>query len=139
MQLKDIMTRDVEVIAPDQSLQLAAEKMRALDVGPLPVCDGDRLVGVLTDRDIVVRGTAEGRDPFTTTVREVMTDDVVYAFEGDDVRHAAQMMRDKQIRRLLVLDRDRRLVGIVSLGDLAVDAGDANQSGKVLEEVSQPS
>jgi len=139
MQLKDIMTRDVEVIAPDQSLQLAAEKMRALDVGPLPVCDGDRLVGVLTDRDIVVRGTAEGRDPFTTTVREVMTDDVVFAFEGDDVRHAAQMMRDKQIRRLLVLDRDRRLVGIVSLGDLAVDAGDANQSGKVLEEVSQPS
>lgn len=139
MQLKDIMTRDVEVVSPETSLQAAAEKMRALDVGPLPVCDGDRLVGMVTDRDLTVRATAEGLDPHTTRVADVMTDEVVYAFEDQDVREAAQMLRDKQIRRLVVVNRDKQLVGIVALADLAVDAGDTKQSGETLEGISEPS
>jgi CBS domain-containing protein len=94
---------------------------------------------MITDRDITVRATAEGRDPHSTRIREAMTDELVYIFEDQDVREAAQMMRDKQIRRLAVLDRGHRLVGIVSLGDLAVDAGREAGSGKVLEEVSRPS
>jgi len=139
MQVKEIMTRGVETILPDAPLQEAAEKMRALDIGPLLVCDSNRLVGLITDRDLAVRATAEGRDPYSTTVREVMSEDVVFTFEDDDVGHAAQMMEDKQIRRLAVLDRNKRLVGIVSLGDLAVHTGDERTAGKTLEKVSEPS
>src|SRR5688572_411978 len=124
MILKDIMTRDVEVIPPNASLKEAADKMDALNVGPLPVCDGDRLVGVITDRDIVVRATAAALDPRVATVRDAMTDDVIYAFEDQDVREAARLMEEKQIRRLIVLSRDKRLVGIVSLGDIATALGD---------------
>src|SRR5687768_819517 len=138
MQLKDVMTRDVEVIQPDATLQQAAEKMEELDVGPLPVCDGNRLVGMLTDRDITVRATSMGQDPNATRVRDVMTRDVVYCFEDQDVREAARVMEAKQIRRLVVLDQDKRLVGIVSLGDLAVDTGDERLSGEILERVSEP-
>jgi len=139
MQLKEIMSRDVEVVRPDSTIQEAAEKMRALDVGPLPVCDGDRLVGMITDRDITVRATAEGAEPFSTRVGDVMTAEMVFAFEDDDIEKAAQMMRDKQVRRLAVLNRDKQLVGIVALGDLAVDTGDERTSGAVLKDVSRPS
>jgi len=139
MKLKEIMSRNVEVVTPDTPIQAAAEKMRALDVGPLPVCDGDRLVGMVTDRDITVRATAEGAEPFSTRVGDVMTAEAVFAFEDDDIEKAAQMMRDKQIRRLAVLHREKQLVGIVALGDLAVDTGDEQQSGSVLKEVSRPS
>jgi CBS domain-containing protein len=139
MLLKDIMTRDVEVIRPDASLQEAAERMRALDVGPLPVCDGERLVGMITDRDLTVRATAEGKDPATTQVRDVMTADVHYCFEDQDVNEAARMMQERQVRRLLVLNRDKRLAGIVSLGDLAVETDDEDLSGETLEAVSEPS
>ena len=120
MLLRDVMTPHVEVIHPDATLREAAQKMKTLDVGPVPVCDGDRLQGMLTDRDITIRATAEGRDPNTTRVREVMTPDVVYCFEDQDVVEAARMMEERQIRRLVILNRDKRLVGIVSLGDLAV-------------------
>ena len=139
MQLKEIMSRDVEVVRPDSTIQEAAEKMRALDVGPLPVCDGNRLVGMITDRDITVRATAEGAEPFSTRVGDVMTAETVFAFEDDDIEQAAQMMRDKQVRRLAVLNRDKQLVGIVALGDLAVDTGDDRKSGAVLKDVSRPS
>jgi CBS domain-containing protein len=139
MQLMEIMTRDVEVIHPNATVEEAAEKMEALDVGPLPVCDGDRLVGMVTDRDITVRATAVGVDPGVVTVRDVMTPDVVYAFEDQDVREAARLMEQHQIRRLVVLDRDKRLVGIVSLGDLAEDTRDEQMSGQVLKGVSEPS
>jgi CBS domain-containing protein len=139
MQLMEIMTRDVEVIHPNATVEEAAEKMEALDVGPLPVCDGDRLVGMVTDRDITVRATAVGVDPGVVTVRDVMTPDVVYAFEDQDVREAARLMEQHQIRRLAVLDRDKRLVGIVSLGDLAEDTRDEQMSGQVLKGVSEPS
>jgi CBS domain-containing protein len=138
MQLRNVMTREVEVIHPNATLEEAAEKMDALNVGPLPVCDGDRLVGMLTDRDIAVRATAAGRDPRTTRVREVMTAEAVYCFEDEDTNVAASVMEEKQIRRLVILNREKRLVGIVSLADLAVGTQDGQLSGEVLERVSEP-
>jgi CBS domain-containing protein len=132
------MTRNVEVIRPEAPIAEAARRMDELNVGPLPVCDGDKLIGMVTDRDITVRATSAGRDPNTTSVREAMTSDVVYAYEDQDVRDAARMMSEQQIRRLPVIDRDNRLVGIVSLGDIASETGDDRLSGEVLEQVSEP-
>jgi CBS domain-containing protein len=114
--------------------------MHDLDVGPLPVCgENDRLAGMITDRDITIRATAQGRDPKTTRVREVMTEDIVYGFEDQDIDDAARVMEQKQIRRLVVLNHDKRLVGIVSLGDLAVESGARPTAGEVLREVSEQS
>lgn len=139
MQLKDIMTRNPTCVSPEDTLQDAARKMRDLNVGPMPVCDNDRLAGMLTDRDIVLTAVAEGKDPRETRVRDAMTPGVTYGFEDQDVDEAARMMREKQIRRLLVLNNDKRLVGIVSLGDLATGNRDRTQSGAVLQDVSEPS
>jgi len=139
VQIKEIMTRQVEVVHPEANLWEAAQKMAALDVGPLPVCSGDQLVGMLTDRDITVRATAEGRDPKTTRVHEVMTPEVHYTFEDEDVSKAAQIMMEQQIRRLVVLNQAKQLVGIISLGDLAVHLGDVQRAGQTLESVSEPS
>src|SRR5438067_768984 len=108
MQVREVMTRAVELVRPDSTLQEAARKMKDLDVGPLPVCDGERLVGMLTDRDITVRATAEGSDPKTARVRDAMTPEVLYCFDDEDVAEAARIMKDKQVRRLPVLNRDRR-------------------------------
>ena len=134
--LGDVMTRNVEVVRPDTTLQEAAAKMADLDVGTMPVCDGDRLVGLLTDRDVTVRAVARGAGP-GTPVREIMTSTVRYAFEDDPVDRAVKTMKKRKIRRLPILDRERRLTGIVSLGDLAVDT-DYAEAGEVLERVSQP-
>jgi CBS domain-containing protein len=139
MKLQDVMSRNVEVVRPDAPIQEAARKMAQFNVGPLPVCDGDRLVGMVTDRDITVRATAAGRDPKTTPIREAMTEKVIYCFEDQDVREAAQLIEEKQIRRLPVLNRDKRLVGIVSVGDLAVRTHDKGLTGEVVERVSTPS
>jgi CBS domain-containing protein len=139
MQVSDIMTRGCECIAPDASLQEAARKMRDLNVGPLPVCsDKERLVGILTDRDIAVRAIAEGLDPRIARVDQVMTPGIVFCFEDQDIEEAAQIMEEKQIRRLVVLNRNKRMVGIVSLGDLAVAANDENLAGEALECISEP-
>ena len=138
MQVKEVMTPNVEVIHPDSTLQDAAEKMKTLDVGPLPVCEGDRVVGMITDRDVTVRAVAEGYDPWTTPVRQAMTPEVISCYEDQDVAEAARLMKDKQVRRLLVLSRDQRLVGLVSLGDLAVGLGDEQISSETLERVSEP-
>jgi CBS domain-containing protein len=139
MQLKDIMTRNPECVRPDSTLDEAARKMRDLDVGPLPVCgDDNRLAGMITDRDITVRAVAEGKDPKTTPVRQVMTEEIAFVFEDQDIDDAASMMQERQIRRLAVLNRDKRLVGIVSLGDLATETGDAQRSGEVPQDVSEP-
>jgi CBS domain-containing protein len=138
MQVRELMTRQVEVVSPDSTVQDAAQKMKDLDVGPLPVCEGDRLVGMITDRDITVRSTAEGYDPWTTRVGDAMTPEVNYCYEDDDVAEAARLMKDKEVRRLAVLSRDKRLVGIVSLGDLAVHLGDEQVSGETLKRVSEP-
>jgi CBS domain-containing protein len=139
MQVREVMTRGAECIQPEATLQDAARRMRELNVGALPICDNDRLAGMVTDRDITIRATAEGRDPRTATVREVMTAETIYCFEDQDVREVAQLMEQKQIRRLPILSRDKRMVGIVSLGDLAVKAHDQKLSGSTLEHVSEPS
>ena len=136
--VRDVMTPGVEVIHPNATVAEAAEKMRMLNVGVIPVCDGERLVGMLTDRDIVVRVIADQRDPKRTTVTEAMTSGVTYCFEDENVQKAARVMVERQIRRLPVLNRDKRLVGIVSLGDLAVQTEDSQLSGEVLEYVSEP-
>src|SRR4051795_12624759 len=138
MQVRDVMTKGAECVSPSSSLQEAASKMKNLDVGPLPVCEGDHLVGMITDRDITVRATAESLPPRLGQVRDVMTPAVVYCFEDQDVKEAAQLMKEHQIRRLVVLNRDKRLVGILSLGDLAVDPGDEQMAGKTLERISEP-
>jgi len=132
--LKDVMTRHVEVTHPDASLKDAAAKMADLDVGVIPVCDGERLVGMLTDRDITIRAIARGADP-QTPVREIMSMTIRYAFEDEPIERARETMKRHKIRRLPVLDSNRRLTGIVSLGDLAVDA-DRVDAGDVLERVS---
>jgi CBS domain-containing protein len=138
MQVREVMTPNVEVVPPEATLQQAAQKMKSMDVGPMPICDGERVLGMVTDRDITVRATAEGLDPKTTPVANVMTPEVVFCFEDQDVSEAARIMQEKQIRRLLVMSRDKKLVGIVSLGDLAVDGGSDNQTGETLERVSEP-
>jgi CBS domain-containing protein len=139
MRVNEVMTKGAECIPPSATVRDAAGRMRDLDVGSLPVCDNDRLVGVVTDRDIAVRSVAAGHDPKSERVSEVMTDKVVYCFDDQDVREAAELMREEQVRRLPVLNRAKRLVGIVSLGDLAVQAGDDRLSGQTLEEISAPS
>jgi len=140
MLVKEIMTANVEVIAPGDTLEQAARRMEELDVGPLPVCEGRRVVGMLTDRDITVRATAAGCDPKTTLVCDTMSQDgIIGCYEDEDVQDAARLMKEKQVRRLPVMSRAGDLVGIVSLGDLATAVGDRGQSGEVLEEVSRPS
>jgi len=141
MQVSDVMTRDVETIPPDASLQEAAEAMEAIGVGSLPVCDGRRLVGTLTDRDIVVRGVATGRSPIEMLVRECMTEDISYAFEDEDAEEVLGRMRTLQVRRLAVLDKEKNLIGIVSLGDIATEPRAANlrEVGEAIAEVSEPS
>ncbi len=137
MQLKDVMTRGVEVVEPEASLQEAARKMKGLDIGPLPVCDGKRVVGVITDRDITVRAVAEGHDPRHTRVREMMTPDVEFCYDDDDLSKAMQLMQETQIRRVLVLDRQKHLVGIVALKDLARAAKDHTLVGETAEQISE--
>ena len=117
---------------------MAAEQMRVLNVGMLPICDNDRLIGSVTDRDITIRATACGANPNSTLVRDVMTKDIVYCYEDEDVEEAADQMEKRQIRRLPVLNRDKRLVGIVSLGDIALRTHREKLAGKVLERVSEP-
>jgi CBS domain-containing protein len=138
MQISEVMTRGVECTRPDATLREAAERMKNLGVGPLPVCENDQLVGILTDRDITVRGTAQALPPMLGHVRDVMTPDVIYCFEDQDVNDAARVMEQNKVRRLVVLDRAKRLAGIVSLGDLAVKAGSAGLSAEALEQISEP-
>ncbi|RPI34582.1 MAG: CBS domain-containing protein [Chloroflexota bacterium] len=139
MELKDIMTRNVEVLPPNATVQEAARVMKDLDVGAVPVCDGERLLGIVTDRDITIRSTAAGLDPTSTSVVETMTPQILYCYEDQSVKEAAQIMGANQIRRLPVLNREKKLVGIVSLGDLSVDAGRDKLTGQTLEDISKPS
>ena len=120
MQVSEVMTRDIAIALPGDSLRQAAAVMAGIDAGILPVRDGDRLVGMLTDRDITVRAVAAGRDPNQCEVREVMSTDIKYMYEDETVEDAARNMAQLQVRRLPVLNRNKRLVGMVSLGDLAV-------------------
>lgn len=138
MKLSEIMTRDVEIIQPDDSLQLAAKKMRDRDIGFLPVCDGTELMGVLSDRDLTIRALAEGMDVNVMLSRDLMTTPAVFCYDDQDVTEAARIMEEKQIRRLVVLGREgEQLVGVISLGDLA-RASTNGLSGQVLKQVSAP-
>ncbi len=138
MKIESLMTRQVETVSPDTTLQEAARLMKEIDAGVMPVVEGSQLVGILTDRDITVRATAEGRHPGQTMVGEVMTADPAYCFADQEIEEAAILMEEQQIRRLPILDRNGQLVGIVSLGDLAVDAEDDELVGEVLEGISAP-
>jgi len=139
MQVGDVMTRGVECIRPSDSIATAAERMRDLDVGALPVCgENDRLAGMVTDRDITIRGTASCCGPAETTVEEVMTPNIVFCFEDQDIEEATRLMEEHQIRRLPVLNRDKRLVGILSLGDVAIETHDEHLAGSALEAISEP-
>ena len=138
MELRDIMTRNVEVVNGNASLKEAAAKMKKLDVGLIPVCDGDRLKGLLTDRDITIRATADGRDPSKTKVNEVMSTDIAYCLEDQAVDEAVTLMEARHIRRVPILNQDKQLVGIVSLADIAVHVGDRDLTGETLEEISEP-
>jgi len=138
MKVKDIMTREVQVIHPDDSLQAAAQKMSSHDIGFLPILEAGQLVGVITDRDLVLRGIAEGMNSDAMLGRELMTSPVIQCFEDQDVREAARLMEESQIRRLVVLNRsDGRPVGVVSLGDLALKSK-PDTSAEVLQKVSEP-
>jgi CBS domain-containing protein len=136
MQIRDAMSEDVRIVNPNQSIREAATMMAKIDAGALPVGENDRLVGMITDRDIAVRAIALGMGP-DTPVRQVMSEDVKYCFEDDDVGEVAQNMSDIKVRRLPVLNKDKRLVGIVSLGDLALADGPAN-AGEALCGISEP-
>ena len=135
MLVKEAMSRDVKTVAPDQALQDAARIMLDIDVGALPVGENDKLVGMITDRDIAVRGIAAGKGP-TAQVREVMTAEVMYCYEDEDTAHVARNMGEQQIRRLPVVDRNKRLVGILALADLATSAK-TGQATAALSGISQ--
>jgi len=137
MKLKEIMTSNVEVIHPNDTLQTAARKMHDRDIGFLPVCDGDRLIGVMTDRDLITRALADGMDSKAMLGRDLVTSPAIYCFDDQSVDEAAKLMHDNQIRRLVILSRDKRMVGVVSLGDLAMNIDD-KKSGDVLQSVSEP-
>ena len=136
MQISNVMSRDVQIIAPDQTLHDAAATMKRLDAGALPVGEKDKLVGMITDRDIAIRGVAEGKGP-TAKIRDVMSHEVKYCFEDEEVGHVAENMAELQVRRLPVMDRQKRLVGIVSLGDLATH-GSLPKTARALHGISQP-
>jgi CBS domain-containing protein len=138
MKIDKITTHDPETVAPEALLSEAAQKMKRLNVGILPVCDGKELVGVVTDRDITIRGVAQGCDPKKTRILDVMTRKVISCFEDQDINEAAQLMERHQVRRLPVLDRNKQLVGIVSLGDVAVRTQDLPVAGEILERISEP-
>jgi CBS domain-containing protein len=136
MKVAELMTRDVVLVAPTDTICDAAKKMAECDAGALPVGEGDRLIGVITDRDIAIRAVAENKRP-DTPVREVMTQQVLYCFEDESVEHVAENMGEQQIRRLPVMDRDKRLVGIVSIADLSRKTR-PNTAGKAVAAISQP-
>jgi CBS domain-containing protein len=137
MKVSELMTRDVRVASPDQSICEAARMMAELDAGALPVGEHDRLVGMITDRDIAIRAVAHGKSP-ETRIRDVMTDDVKYCFDDQDVDDVADNMADIQVRRLPVLDRDKRLVGIIAIADIA-SGEEPMVVGEAVCGISEPS
>jgi len=134
MKISDVMTPDVEVVNPDDTLRTAAELMADLDSSALPVGENNLLIGAITDHDITIRAVAEGRDPEKTTVRQAMSPDVLYCFEDEDVAEVSQKMGGWWVRRLPVVDQDKHLVGIVSLGDLVVETAESEDKESALAD-----
>jgi CBS domain-containing protein len=142
--VSEVMTRNVRFVTPQENLQRAAQMMDELNVGALPVCDGDQLVGMVTDRDITVRGTAAGRAPTEARVKEVMSGEVRWCFEDQSLDEVMQQMADTQIRRVPVVSHDdqHKLIGIVALGDIVTKASEgrqANMTEQLVEKISSPS
>jgi CBS domain-containing protein len=136
MKVSQLMTRDVEIASPHETLEHVAKIMASLDAGIVPVGENDKLIGMITDRDIAIRGIAEGKGP-DTKVGEIMTRDVKYCFEDDNVDEVTRNMGDIQVRRLPVVNREKRLVGILSLGDIAFERS-GKGTGQALGRISQP-
>jgi CBS domain-containing protein len=136
MKVNELMSLRVELAAPDDSIQQAAQVMHRIDAGILPVGERDRLIGVITDRDITVRAVAEGRDPKTTSVREIMSDEVRYCYEDDDIESVAENMAELQVRRLPVVNREKRLCGLISLADIARERR-PREASEALEGISR--
>jgi len=137
MKVSDAMTPEVELCTPDDTLKDAAQAMAALGVGLLPVTDNDRLVGMITDRDIAIRAVAAGKGP-RTLVRDIMSAEVLYCFEDQELDEVARNLSDKKVRRLPVMNREKRLVGILSLGDMARKANGTDPAADALKAISQP-
>jgi len=137
-QVADVMTRGVRTLSPQDSMLRAAKAMEELNVGSVPVCDGEQLLGMVTDRDITVRGVAHGKPAESTPLSDVMSKGVRWCFEDDSIDKVVDEMRDSKIRRLPVVDRDKHLVGILSLGDVAAKA-DSFEAGEALADISEPS
>ena len=137
MRVREIMSRNVECLQSDASIKEAAEKMRSLDVGFLPICEDDTVVGTLTDRDITIRHVADGQNPYRVKVREIMTPDALYCLEDDDVEEVARYMKEHEVRRVLIYDRNHHLAGVVSLGDLSKVAGEERLAGETLKDIAE--
>jgi CBS domain-containing protein len=137
MQIHEIMTQTVESAHPSLPILKAAEKMRDLDIGFLPICENDKLVGTVTDRDITIKSVAQGRDPRVAPVSEIMRPEVFFCCEDDDVYDVAQQMQEKEVRRMVILSRDRRLVGVVSLGDIAAMLMEKEVAGETLSQIAE--
>jgi CBS domain-containing protein len=135
MKVSEIMSTNVECFPPEAGIKELAIKMKTLDVGFIPICENDRLAGTVTDRDLVLRGIAEGRDINSTRARDVMTNDIFWCFEDEDVKAVAKKMREREVRRLLILNRDKRLVGVVSLGDIS--QVEEKASGQTLHNITE--
>ena len=136
MQIREVMTAKVSVAKPDTSVSDVAKKMRDEDIGSVPVAEGDKLIGMMTDRDIVTRGVAETSDLSRIRARDVMSPKILYCFDNDTVADVLVNMREQQVRRLPVVNAEKRLVGVVSIGDLS--QSEAQRAGDALRGISQP-
>jgi CBS domain-containing protein len=133
----DVMSSNVRLTSPEDTVQQATRLMRDEDTGILPVGEGDRLVGIVTDRDVAMRVAAEGKDPVRTKVREVMTQDVKYVFDDEELDHVADNMAEQQVRRLPVVNRNKRIVGVISVGDFARASRSGHHAGRAMRGIAR--
>jgi len=137
MKVSEIMSRNVECVDPDTSIKEIAQKMRLLDVGFVPICEGNRVIGTLTDRDITIRHVADGQNPYRVKARDIMTPNVFYCYTDQDVEEVGRYMQEHEVRRVLIFDRGENLVGVVSLGDISKAAGEEWLAGETLREIAE--
>lgn len=138
MKIKEVMSTRVATVHADATLRDAAREMRNMDIGVLPVKENDRLVGMITDRDITVRAVAEGKNPDQISVRDAMTSELVSCYEDQNLSEVSRIMQERKVRRIVVLDRQQQLVGIASMGDLTIQSENEQMGGEMLQSVSRP-
>lgn len=136
MQAKELMTRTVECISPDTDIREIARIMRSLDIGFVPVCDNDRLIGTITDRDIILRVIADGKDPDDCVAREIMTENLCWCYDDQTAEEIANYMASQEVRRVVVLNRQKRLAGVISIGDLA-KGGEQAKAGEAIGTIAE--